>query len=100
MAEQKLVQQLRPWWRQPQALRLFGRPLLLLQGAEHLSHLPFSQKRLRWMASDLLLLSLDRGGVLERMEQGFDGQVQSLGAGSREQAPNYLEQLRSAHHGM
>ena len=67
MAEQKLVQQLRPWWRQPQALRLFGSPLLL-QDAEHLSHLSFSLKRLRWLASDLLLLSLDRGGVLERME--------------------------------
>ena len=100
MAEQKLVQQLRPWWHQPQALRLFGRPLLLLQGAEHLSHLPFSLKRLRWMASDLLLLSLDRGGVQALIEQGFDGQVQGLGAGSREQAPNYLQQLRSAHHGM
>ena len=99
-AEQQLVHQLRPLWCQPQALRPFGRPLLLLQGSEHLSHLPFSLKRLRWMASDLLLLSRDRGGVLERMEQGFDGHMQSVGAGSRQQPPNYLQQLRSAHHGM
>ncbi|MEB3241337.1 MAG: rhamnan synthesis F family protein [Synechococcus sp.] len=100
MAEQQLVKQLRPWWRQPQALRLFGRPLLLLQGAEHLSHRQFSLQRLRWLAFDLLLLSCDRGDVLEQIEQGFDGQVQDLEAGSRQQPPLYLQQLRSAHHSM
>ena len=100
MSELELVDQLQPWWSQPQALRLFGRPLLLLEGAQHLTHPYFSLRRLHRMASDLLLLTRDSGCVMQRMDQGFDGQIQALDDGSLDHPPNYLQHLRSAHHEM
>ena len=44
MEEQRLARQLRSWFRHSQALRLWGQPLLVLQGAEQLSHPQFSLK--------------------------------------------------------
>ena len=99
-AELHLVNQLRRWWQHPLALRLWGRPLLVLQGAASLSHPGFALKRLRLMAPGLLVFSRDPGSVQQVMGQGFDGQIQGLSPGSIQSPPNYLQQLRSAHHRM
>ena len=100
MAEQRLATQLRSWFRHSQALHLWGRPLLVLQGVEQLSHPQFSLKRLRLMAANLLLLSRDCGDALQLMQQGFDGLVQTLPKGCVQQPETYLRQLRLAHHSM
>ena len=54
--------------------------------------------RVEVVAPGLLVLSRDPGSVQQVMGQGFDGQIQCLRSGSIQSSPNYLLQLRSAHH--
>lgn len=56
--------------------------------------------RVEVVAPGLLVLSRDPGSVQQVMGQGFDGQIQCLRSGPIQSSPNYLQQLRSAHHRM
>ena len=99
-AEFDLANQLRHWWSHPLALKLFGSPLLVLQGASNLSHKCFALRRLRLMADGLLVLCRDPVSIHSLKQQGFDGQIQCLGLPSIDQPQNYLQYLRSANHCM
>ena len=99
-AEFDLANQLRHWWSHPLALKLFGRPFLVLQGSSNLSHERFALRRLRLMADGLLILCRDPVPLHILMKQGFDGQIQCLELGWFDQPQNYLKYLRYAHHCM
>ncbi|WP_191964734.1 rhamnan synthesis F family protein [Synechococcus sp. RSCCF101] len=100
MAERELVTQLRGWWRHRRALHLFGRPLLVLQGCDRLSHAVFGLQRLRHAAANLLVLRGEPGGAADALEHGFDGQVQWLSQPGPERPFPYLQHLKAAHHRM
>ena len=98
--EYKLIDQLTDWWTHHEPLRIWNRPILILEGMKHLSHPRFALKRLHLAEKNLIILSRDHGDILELMEAGFDGQIQNIWNPNSQKPANYLLNLKHAHHNM
>ena len=98
--EQHLVKELRGLWKLNEPLSIWGRPLLVIKGAEKLSHPKFALKRLRLTRKELFIASRDQGDIEELMRLGFDGQIQHKCEASQSYSSNYLLNLKNAHHKM
>ena len=93
--EQLLVEQLRPHVLSPDALKLLGRPVMLLKGLEHMASLMFSLRRWRQGCPNVLLLgnSDERNQLADREVTALDGWVDVVATEA-----NYLRYLKRTHH--
>ena len=98
--EYKIITQLRHWIQVNEPLKLWGRPLLILKGSNHLSNPLFSLKRLHLAAKNLMIFSRDAGDIVKLQQLGIDGKIQENWSETISQPSHYLLNLKRAHHNM